>query len=745
MAAIGAAICTGSGAASLPVAETQPAATDNDPIIVTGYRLPDGLDGAQLIDQVGVGDIAGYGDDSLADLLADMDREDDAAGEDSRPLILLNGKRVFNLSQIADLPTESVRRVEVFAAPAALRFGGSSTQKVMNFVLRNRYRSEKASAGGGFATEGGGQRADAGLSMTRVDGDNRSTVGAMASGARRLLESERGIHSRVTGFDAILDQGRFRTLAPEQRRYALNGTIARRLGAASLSVNAGGTFDRGRSLFGLPELDGVVIDDRPLEQEVRNLGGYVTVEANQDVGRWSLSGTGEYGYRDARSVTDRSRAASADIVTDRARATTNTGGLVAVVSGPLVDAPAGPIRVSVRGDLTRSLLDDRLAGTGPAGSSHLARTDAGTWVDVELPIARRKDGSRGLPGGLSAHLNAGIRSVSGVRTLHSLGATLSWVPREGVIVAASLKEDRQPPSLVQLGAPVIATSNVPYFDYVRGETVEVTHLSGGNPELDADRRKTLTISASAVPFGPGVLRIGADYKRSRIEGPIASLPAGTADIQAAFPERFVRDSDGALVAVDDRLVNFARERREQLHWGFLLRHSLEENGGEPGDGDDGNGIRLSFDHTWYLTDEVQLRPGLPELDLLHGDPKGEYGGQPRHLLQWELGAFWHGMGARLSGSWHSGTHVHGGADTAADGLRFSTLMQNELRLFTDLGDRLPGEYWARDLRVSLTADNLLNQRQKVRDANGDTPFRFRPGYLDPFGRTVRLELRKIFD
>jgi hypothetical protein len=42
------------------------------------------------------------------------------------------------------------------------------------------------------------------------------------------------------------------------------------------------------------------------------------------------------------------------------------------------------------------------------------------------------------------------------------------------------------------------------------------------------------------------------------------------------------------------------------------------------------------------------------------------------------------------------------------------------------------------------ADNLFNQRQKVRDANGETPFRYRAGYLDPFGRTIRLELRKIF-
>jgi hypothetical protein len=617
----------------------------------------------------------------------------------------------------------------------------------MNFMLRDGYRSAKANAGGGFATEGGGGRGDAGLSVTRVDGDKRATIGATASTVRRLLESDRGIHSDVALFDAdghpiSLDQGHFRSLAPDQQRYAVNGTIARKLGDARLSVNAGGNFDRGRSLFGLPEFGGMAIGDRPLEQEVRNVGGFFTVEANKDVGRWSLSGTAEYGYRDARSVTDRSRAVAVGTVTERARATTNTGGLVAVASGPMAELPAGPMRVSVRADLTRSLLDDRLAGAAPSSSGHLGRTDAGTWVDAELPIAERKDGSHSLPGDLSAHLNAGIRSVSGLRTLHSLGAALSWVPREGVAVAASIKEDRQPPSLVQLGAPVITTSNVPYYDYVRGQSVEVTRIAGGNPDLNADRRRTLTVSASAQPFGPGVLRISADFKRSQIEGPVAGLPGGTADVEAAFPERFIRDANGTLVSVDERLVNFVREKRQQLHWGFLVRHSVGE--GRGGDAEDGTGIRFSFDHSWYLTDEILLRRGLPELDLLHGAPSGAYGGQPRHILQWELGAYWRGMGARLSGSWQSGTRVRGGDDSTTD-LRFSPLMQHELRLFANLGDRLPGEEWARDLRLSLTADNLLNQRQKVRDQNGETPLRFDPGYLDPFGRTVRVEVRKLFD
>ena len=59
-------------------------------------------------------------------------------------------------------------------------------------------------------------------------------------------------------------------------------------------------------------------------------------------------------------------------------------------------------------------------------------------------------------------------------------------------------------------------------------------------------------------------------KALRTDNAIASLPAATAEIEAAFPDRFLRDGDGDLVGIDNRPVNFARETRNQLRWGFNL-------------------------------------------------------------------------------------------------------------------------------------------------------------------------------
>jgi iron complex outermembrane receptor protein len=48
------------------------------------------------------------------------------------------------------------------------------------------------------------------------------------------------------------------------------------------------------------------------------------------------------------------------------------------------------------------------------------------------------------------------------------------------------------------------------------------------------------------------------------------------------------------------------------------------------------------------------------------------------------------------------------------------------------------------MRMSLSVLNATNDRQEVRDSFGGTPLQYQPGYRDPIGRTVELELRKVF-
>jgi hypothetical protein len=748
------------GAISSGLAQSGAAEPDTpeywEPIIITGYRANPALEDVRPIDELSPRDLADFAVNSIDELLTELNAQLAVGGEGS-PLVLLNGRRLFNLAELASLPPESVRRVDILPAPVALRFGGNASQKVVNFVLRRRFRSASGAAGGRIATGGGGRNADLSASLSRVMGDNRLSLSAQAYSGRRLLESERNI---VQPRESASDEGRFRTLVPAQRRYTFNGTFARQVSqTANVSAAAGANYETSQGLLGRPDpLTGIASFEKPLRNKVHNFGSFVSLKGNADLKRWSLAATAEYGRRTTNTLTELraqpfarvSQALGASRQADRARARTDSAGLTFLAAGPLFKVPAGRVRASLYTDLDRSSLVSRRARGGEVRSGDRGRTDAGVWLSAEAPITKSKSG--GVAGGLQAHFRAGLRSVSDIGTLRSYSYGLAWAPMRAVNLNTSMKRDRQPPTLIQLASPTIETSGIRVFDYLRGETVEVTEVTGGNPGLRADRRRT---SAVGVNVGPliGTLRISADYRRVRVNHPTAALPAATAAIQAAFPERFIRNSNGALVGVDSRLVSFERQDLKQLHWGAVWRYSADPNtkrtssetgdaGGESDEpGTSGLRLHISVDHTLMLKDRVLLRRGLSSLDLLHGGAAGPYGGEPRHQLRWEAGASRAGIGARIIGTWRSASTVDDAGP--AGPLRFSPLMQNELRLNAALANVVPRSDWARGTRLSVSVANLFNQKQKVRDANGRTPLIYQRDYLDPLGRTVAISLRKL--
>ncbi|RJX68532.1 hypothetical protein D6858_05800 [Tsuneonella suprasediminis] len=174
-------------------------------------------------------------------------------------------------------------------------------------------------------------------------------------------------------------------------------------------------------------------------------------------------------------------------------------------------------------------------------------------------------------------------------------------------------------------------------------------------------------------------------------------------------------------------------------------------GGVPGfgRGDDGRGRwNLSLYHTVELTNRVLIAPGGPELDMLNGDATGS-GGTPRHKLELEGGLFRGGIGGRLSANYQNATTVNGSGLPGSSDLRFGSLTTFNLRVFMDLaqqdwltGGGDPG-FW-KGWRMSLRADNLFDTRQKVTDSTGTVPLRYQPALIDPVGRFVEIEFRKVF-
>ena len=859
-------------------AATDPTDDEDTTIVVNGQKPPGSVVGDIPPEQVlSPGDVRAYGVNSISDLLDELAPQTTSirgrGGE--APAVLLNGKRISSFAEIRDIPTEAILRVEILPEEVALKYGFSADQKVVNFVLRRRFRAKTAVAEASTTTDGGGTGGTLEGGTIQIRGDNRFNLNGRVQANQRLLESDRDLVSTIAGTDI----SPYRTLRPETETLTINSVYARAFGGVSGTANGTLTVNRSRSLNGLPATTLIVpgnsafnrsgsavqvdrlLGSDPLTQRTTGWTGHFGAGGNgQFSSAWRWTATGNYDHGDSRTRTEagfdlsnlQARIAAGDTTLDpsgalagaigapilnRARSITNNGDAQLITRGTLFKLPAGDVGTTIRIGGARQTIAAESTRAGLIQNANLSRTGGNGQISVDLPIANSRTGTLSALGKLTVNANLAVNQLSDFGTLRTYGYGLNWTPRPPLTLIASVTDDQGAPTVAQLGNPVVATPGTRVFDYRRGQSVDVTAVTGGNPNLAADNRHVLKIGATWKPLPKADLTFTANYVKSRIRDAINALPEPTAAIEAAFPDRFLRDADGDLLRIDSRPVNFDHEDQESLRWGFNLSVPLKPTkgqiaafrklaaergfrapggpgggpppeGGPPpppdgagerspppgadgtrppnagsgadgtrppgggggagpapggggfggrgggfggfrgggGQGRPGGRIQVAFYHTWHFVDEVLIRPGLPVLDRLNGDATGSGGGQPRHELEGQLGYFNAGLGIRLSANYQSQTTANAGSGSVVGDLRFSSLTTFDLRAFADLG-QVPafiGKDWARNVRVTFGVTNLFNQRQTVRDANGDTPVRYQPAYLDPLGRTVRISFRKLF-
>jgi hypothetical protein len=951
------------GVSALPataLAQREPAQADDETsedIVVTGRAPPGAVIGdippENQLDQRA---IASYGVGTVSELLDQIALQTGSAQDDqgNGPVILVNGRRVSGVNEVADLPTESILRVDILPEEVALKYGYSASQKVVNIILRRRFRSVVFNLGGGVATAGQGQNVAGDATLTRIRNNDRINIAARVKTNASLLEDERGImpNAGATSFDLagnivaprggeidpalsalagqavsvagvpggiaipsladfaalaqhpnVTDDTAYRTLSPSQRDYSLNAVYAH---ALSKTITSSFNFKAERTtsaaLIGLPsgtllvpagnpyspfaQAIGVAryFGTTPLDQDSGSTALHAGATVNWDITKaWRFSVVGAYDHSTKQTDTERGYDLSAiqaalaaddptvspygpaspallgSLLTSRAHNRSDGGSASALLTGPLFALPAGSVRTSIRVGGTTSSTSSVTAGAQMVPELDLSRTTGDVIASLDVPLASKH--FLRAAGTLTASVNVSRNAVSDFETLKGFGYGLNWTPVKNVTLIAAVSDSQRAPSLQQLNSPTIATSNVRIYDYATGQTALVTRTSGGNRQLSADDRHSFKLGGTVKPFTKIDLSISANYVASRDRNAIGAFPGASASLEAAFPDRYTRDADGDLVAIDARPVNFARQEEHQLRWGLNFTQILRktklprppagfvprfrraqeapppppESGdtppppspneadatgaggggaapGDPGDivvtarndddagtggttsrrrgfgegrgrfgqggfgggfggggprpgggfggaggppggfggggggargADNGARLEISAYHTWIFEDKVLIRDGLPEVDLLHG---GTLGGsaQPRHRIEFNAGVSDNGVGFRFTGQWQSAAKVTGDATSGSGTLHFSSLGTVNARAFINLQQRLRKETWARGVRLSLSVNNLFNQRQKVTDPAGMIPLAYQPGYIDPFGRTVAFSIRKIF-
>jgi hypothetical protein len=756
-------------------------------------------------------EIAAYGVSSIDELLQAISPQTGSGrgrGE-GRPVILLNGQRISSFREMRSIPPEAIRRLQVLPEEVALRFGYPPNQRVVNIILKDDFSSTQASGEINYPTRGGYSNYELEGGLFRVDGQRRTTIEAKITDTSLLTEAERNVIQAPGSVPSVASDpnpAEFRSLAAATREITLGATSAMGLGkdglGGSLTVNGAYTRTDTRSLSGL---DTVLLTapngttalrglDDPLRTRVASDALQGGLAYNRPIGSWQLTGTVDASYTDSETRVDRRReltaiqaAAAAGTLPisgvlpsiaaagfDTARSKDLGASGLLTLAGNLLRLPAGDASATLRAgfDYDRSKNEDTRSNLG---SFMLDRSDVSAGVNFALPLtSRREDVLPGI-GDLTLNLSGGFNRLSDFGTLTDWSAGLTWSPTSKLSLQASYIVDEAAPSLSQLASPQVLSYNVSTYDFLRGQTALVTVISGGNPDLIAERQRDIKLSLNwQLPvFERSNLVV--EYFRNRSSDVTQTFPLLTPAIEAAFPGRVTRDAFGLLTSIDRRPVTFDEIASSRMRWGFNFGGRLgaanpnreQTSGGRPrpqggagelagalggrgpggmGRGGPGSRWNLSVYHTWRFTDTVRIAPGADTLDQLDGNAIAA-GGVPRHAIEFEGGLFRNGYGLRLEGEWNGPATVNGSGLPGSSDLRFGSTFNLDMRMFVNL-DQLPSVVeqvpFLKGTRVSFTVDNLLDQRQRVTDQSGAVPLAFQAAFREPQGRVVGIDLRKMF-
>lgn len=589
------------------------------------------------------------------------------------------------------------------------------------------------------------------------------------------------------------DMGRYRTLLADQYGYGINANLSRPLGRYFFNMNFNADRSETASLTGAtgsllhvpasspfsPFSQDVAVArylGEPLRQHSDPTMAMMTINMNRQFGRWRVAMDSTFNWRSSTTVSERrvdtallQQAIDAgtvdpfgplppelldEVSTDRAKSRTLNGSLQLQASGTLVKLPAGNATASLRAEMRRSQQRSRTLGTTTVSSLRTRRDEAG-FLSLQLPLL---GGGTPQGFGLAAELNGTARDVTAVGTLFDHGHGINWRVGNRVTMRVNRGYEKVAPGPDSLTNPVITIDDFRTYDFIRQETVLVRYITGGNPDLRVEQRRTTRIGGTLRPLARMNMNFNLDYLRTVGRNATQPLPAVSEDVQIAFPDRYRRDADGRLVEIDARLVSFARSETEQIRWGGNFRRVFGAPPAPPQGGlvvmiSDASGVdelsgagwrlNANFTHTWQLTNTRLAREGLPVQDLLAGGA-GNGNGQSRHNVQGRVGLAYNGTGLQWNLNWKSRTRITAGTASDPNDIVFDPFLRVDMSAFANLGTVFPDRGLLKDVRVTLAVDNLFDEKQRVTDEAGATPLRYQPYLINALGRVVGLSLRKAF-
>jgi len=580
-------------------------------IVVIGQKIPGQVEAAQpplaVMDEE---DIAAYGVNSISDLL-DAISPQTGTGRGrgaSGPVILVNGQRISSFREIRDYPPEAIRRVEILPEEVALRFGYSPDQRVVNFILKDLFKSKVLEGNFKSPTRGGTSTTSGQANLLNIDHGKRFNISLKADYTSPLTESERGVKQTAGTTPTVATDpqpGDFRTLVDSTKDYTLNATytmpLSKKVMSGTLAIN--GTAAR-TDTTGLNGLNTVTLTGPGGASAVRTFPGGLNqfsrtdtfstgITLNKPVGLWNLSATFDGSHAEATTRNDNRFVTTSTAYTDMlaqasagtlsltgalpslpdpgqtvSKSITNSFTSLVTFGGRVIRLPGGHMGLTTKAGFAYTNLDSHSTlGTG----SNLKRGDLSAGFNLAIPVTSRRENFGAALGDITLNISGGLDNLSdfGVITNWSGGATWGITPK--LSFQASYIFNQEAPSLSNLGGAQTIAFNQSVYDFVKGQSVLATVITGGNRNLVRESRNDIKLGINwTLPVVKNSNLI-VEYFDNRSRNVSSSFPALTAAVLGAYPGRVTRDSlTGDITQIDETPVTIASQHEKRLRWGFNL-------------------------------------------------------------------------------------------------------------------------------------------------------------------------------